>query len=290
MKYLVTGSKGQLGFDIVRELQKRGITDIVSIDKEDLDLTDGNKVHEYVLNMKPDVIFHTAAWTNVDEAEEQEDLVYDINVKGTSYLVDAAEELGCKIFYISTEYVFDGKKSGLYEVDDPVNPLNVYGKTKFLGEQEVRQYSRHFIIRTSWLFGINGSNFVETILKLGNKQEEINVVSDQLGSPTYTVDLAKLLVDMSKTEKYGTYHASNDGFCSWADLAEYIFKLNEKTIKVNHINASEYPSQALRPLNSKLSKKSLIENGFKTLPSWKDAIDRYHEELIEKSKQIDKGN
>lgn len=290
MKYLVTGSKGQLGFDIVRELQKRGITDIVSIDKEDLDLTDGNKVHEYVLNMKPDVIFHTAAWTNVDEAEEQEDLVYDINVKGSSYLVDAAEELGCKIFYISTEYVFDGKKSGLYEVDDPVNPLNVYGKTKFLGEQEVRQYSRHFIIRTSWLFGINGSNFVETILKPGNKQEEINVVSDQLGSPTYTVDLAKLLVDMSKTEKYGTYHASNDGFCSWADLAEYIFKLNEKTIKVNHINASEYPSKALRPLNSKLSKKSLIENGFKTLPSWKDAIDRYHEELIEKSKQIDKGN
>ncbi len=290
MRYLVTGSKGQLGFDIVRELQKRGITDIVSIDKEDLDLTDGNKVHEYVLNVKPDVIFHTAAWTNVDEAEEKEDLVYDINVKGTSYLVDAAEELGCKIFYISTEYVFDGTKSGLYEVDDPVDPLNVYGKTKFLGEQEVRQYSRYFIVRTTWLFGINGSNFVETILKLGNKQEEINVVSDQLGSPTYTVDLAKLLVDMSKTEKYGTYHASNDGFCSWADLAEYIFKLNEKTIKVNHINASEYPSPALRPLNSKLSKKSLIENGFKTLPSWKDAIDRYHEELIEKSKQIDKGN
>lgn len=287
MKYLVTGCKGQLGFDIVRELRKRGVTDLIAVDKEELDLTDGNKVHDYVFAVKPDVIFHAAAWTNVDQAEESEDLVYDINVKGTSYLVDAAEQLGSKIFYISTDYVFDGTKDGLYEVDDSVNPLSVYGRTKFLGEQEVRQYSKHFIVRTSWVFGINGSNFIRTMLKLATTKDEISVVSDQFGSPTYTVDLARLLVDMAKTEKYGTYHANNDGFCSWADFAEYIFQSNEKSVKVNHIKTSEYKTKAVRPLNAKLSKKSLIENGFKTLPSWKDAVDRYNEELLTESKKIE---
>lgn len=286
MRYLVTGVKGQLGFDIVRELNKRNITDIIAIDKEELDLTDGTKVEAFVLEQKPDVIFHSAAWTNVDKAEEEESLVYDINVKATSYLVDAAEKLGAKIFYISTDYVFDGTKDGLYDTDDAVNPLSVYGRTKFLGEQEVRQYKNHFIVRTSWVFGINGGNFVRTMLKLAETKTELNIVSDQLGSPTYTPDLAKLLVDMSMTEEYGTYHATNDGVCSWAEFAEYIFKSNQKNVTVNAIPSSEYPTKAKRPLNSKLSKKSLIEHNFKLLPSWKDAVERYNEELSQEKKEI----
>lgn len=286
MRYLVTGVKGQLGFDIVRELNKRNITDIIAIDKEELDLTDGTKVEAFVLEQKPDVIFHSAAWTNVDKAEEEESLVYDINVKATSYLVDAAEKLGAKIFYISTDYVFDGTKDGLYDTDDAVNPLSVYGRTKFLGEQEVRQYKNHFIVRTSWVFGINGGNFVRTMLKLAETKTELNIVSDQLGSPTYTPDLAKLLVDMSMTEEYGTYHATNDGVCSWAEFAEYIFKSNQKNVTVNAIPSSEYPTKAKRPLNSKLSKKSLIEHNFKLLPFWKDAVERYNEELSQEKKEI----
>lgn len=286
MRYLVTGVKGQLGFDIVRELNKRNITDIIAIDKEELDLTDGTKVEAFVLEQKPDVIFHSAAWTNVDKAEEEESLVFDINVKATSYLVDAAEKLGAKIFYISTDYVFDGTKDGLYDTDDAVNPLSVYGRTKFLGEQEVRQYKNHFIVRTSWVFGINGGNFVRTMLKLAETKTELNIVSDQLGSPTYTPDLAKLLVDMSMTEEYGTYHATNDGVCSWAEFAEYIFKSNQKNVTVNAISSSEYPTKAKRPLNSKLSKKSLIEHNFKLLPSWKDAVERYNEELSQEKKEI----
>lgn len=286
MKYLVTGVNGQLGFDIVRELKLRGNTDIIGLDKEDMDITSKAEVDSIIEKEMPDVIFHCAAWTNVDKAEDMEEVVYDVNVKGTRYITEAANKIGAKLFYISTDYVFDGTKDGIYEIDDKVNPLSVYGKTKFLGEEEVRQYSNHFIVRISWVFGINGANFIRNMLKLSETRNELNIVGDQVGSPTYTVDLAHLLVSMSLTEKYGTYHVNNDGYCSWAEFANYIFKTNNKDTVVNSIPSSDYPTKATRPLNSKLSKKSLTDNGFGLLPSWQDAVDRYNVELEEEKKLI----
>lgn len=284
MKYLVTGVKGQLGYDIVRELKKRGQKDIIGIDKEDLDITDEEATMNFIKTEKPDVIFHCAAWTSVDKAEDMEDAVYKVNVEGTRSITDAAESINAKMFYISTDYVFDGTKDGLYVETDRANPMSVYGKTKFLGEQETRKYKNSFIVRISWVFGINGNNFIKTMLKLSETKTELNVVNDQIGSPTYTVDLAKLLVDMSETEKYGTYHVNNDGFCSWAEFAEYIFKSNDRDVKVNGVSTEKYleitgTKQAYRPRNSKLSKEKLVENGFEMLPNWQDAVDRYNKEL-----------
>lgn len=284
MKYLVTGYRGQLGFDIVRELKSRKIEDIVAIDKEELDITDEVATMELFEKEKPDVVFHCAAWTAVDKAEECEDDVYKVNVEGTRSIMDASRKIGAKLFYISTDYVFDGTKEGEYVETDLANPMSVYGKTKFLGEQMVRKYKNSFIVRISWVFGINGNNFIKTMLKLSETKKELNVVDDQIGSPTYTVDLAKLLVDMSFTEKYGTYHANNAGFCSWAEFAKYIFESNHKDVKVNPVSTEEYleitkTKQAYRPRNSKLSKTKLIENGFEMLPDWKDAVDRYCKEL-----------
>lgn len=284
MRYLVTGVKGQLGYDIVRELMGRGEHDVIATDKETLDITDKNAVNKFITENKPDVIFHCAAWTQVDKAEEMEKNVYQVNVEGTKNITDAAKTVNARLFYISTDYVFDGTKEIPYEVEDTPNPMNVYGKTKFQGEEEARRYEKSFIVRISWVFGINGSNFIKTMLKLSDTKTELNVVNDQIGSPTYTVDLAKLLVDMSKTEKYGTYHANNDGFCSWAEFAEYIFKQSSKNVKVNPVTTEEYlkitgSKQAYRPRNSRLSKKKLIENGFQMLPSWQNAVNRYLEEL-----------
>lgn len=291
MKCLITGYKGQLGYDIVRELKKRGYNDIVALDKEKMDITNSVEVMCIILNEKPDVIFHCAAWTAVDKAEECEETVYNVNVVGTKNIVEAAEKIDAKMFYISTDYVFDGTKEGVYETDDIANPLSVYGKTKYMGEEEVRKYNKHFIVRISWVFGINGANFIRTMLHLAETKKELNVVSDQIGSPTYTVDLAKLLVDMSLTEKYGTYHANNDGFCSWAEFADYIFQSNDKDVKVNYVSTEEYlkitgVKQAYRPRNSKLSKSKLVENGFEILPSWQDAVDRYSIELIEEKQKV----
>lgn len=294
MKYLVTGYKGQLGYDIVRELKKRGFNDIIAIDKEEMDITDYDEVMNVITKENPDVIFHCAAWTAVDKAEEMEEIVYNVNVVGTKNIVEAAKKNNSKLFYISTDYVFDGTKEGLYETNDPANPQSIYGKTKYLGEEEVLKYDKHFIVRISWVFGINGANFIRTMLKLSETKNELNIVSDQIGSPTYTVDLSKLLVDMSLTEKYGIYHANNDGFCSWAEFAEYIFKSNNKNVKVNYVSTEEYlkitgSKQAYRPKNSKLSKSNLIENGFDMLPFWQDAVDRYNVELQnEKQKQLRK--
>lgn len=287
MKYLVTGYKGQLGYDIVRELKKRGISDndIYPVDIEEMDITDEKSVMDYVDNVKPDVIFHNAAWTNVDGAEEMVDAVEKVNYIGTKNLVSAANKVGAKIVYISTDYVFDGTKEGIYEVDDIANPMSVYGKTKWMGEEAVRKYDKHFIVRISWVFGINGKNFIRTMLKLSETKNELNVVCDQVGSPTYTVDLSRLLVDMVNTDKYGTYHANNEGFCSWAEFARYIFDSSNIEMIVNDIKTEDYPQKATRPLNSKLSKKSLDENGFERLPSWQDAVDRYKEELIEENKE-----
>lgn len=284
MRYLVTGYKGQLGFDIVRELKNRGFDDIIAIDKEELDITDEEATMKLFKETKPDVVFHCAAWTAVDKAEECEEAVYKVNVEGTRSIMDASRVVNAKFFYISTDYVFDGTKEGMYVETDLVNPMSVYGNTKFLGEQEARKYKKSFIVRISWVFGINGNNFIKTMLKLAKTKKELSVVDDQIGSPTYTVDLAKLLVDMSETEQYGTYHANNDGFCSWAEFAEYIFKSNQQDVIVNKVSTEEYlkitgTKQAYRPKNSKLSKEKLVESGFKMLPSWQDAVDRYCKEL-----------
>ena len=282
MKYLITGYNGQLGYDIKNELLKRGVFEdnILAIDKDEMDITDREQVFNVIKDFSPDVIFHCAAWTAVDKAEDNEELVNLVNVIGTRNVVDASIEVGAKILYMSTDYVFDGTKDGIYLVDDRVNPKSVYGMTKYLGEEEVRRNPKHFITRISWVFGINGNNFIKTMLKLSENHESLNVVADQIGSPTYTVDLARLLVDMSSTEKYGTYHATNEGYCSWADFAEYIFKINNKDTKVNKVTTEEYlnltnTKQAYRPKNSKLDKSKLDENGFDRLPSWKDATERF---------------
>ena len=278
MKYLITGYNGQLGYDIKNELLKRGVFEdnILAIDKDEMDITDREQVFDVIKDFSPDVIFHCAAWTAVDKAEDNEELVNLVNVIGTRNVVDASIEVGAKILYMSTDYVFDGTKDGIYLVDDRVNPKSVYGMTKYLGEEEVRRNPKHFITRISWVFGINGNNFIKTMLKLSENHESLNVVADQIGSPTYTVDLARLLVDMASTEKYGTYHATNEGYCTWADFAEYIFKINNKDTKVNKVTTEEYlnltsTKQAYRPKNSKLDKSKLDENGFDRLPSWKDA-------------------
>ena len=280
MKILVTGVNGQLGYELVKELNNKGYTDILAVDKDEMDITDEKKVKEIILGYKPDVIFHCAAWTAVDKAEDEKEACYNVNVNGTKYISEAAKEIDAKLIYISTDYVFDGTKEGLYEINDEVNPKSVYGETKYKGEQLVRQnVLKHFIVRISWVFGINGNNFIKTMLKLAETRNDLTVVADQFGSPTYTVDLAKLLVEMSETEKYGTYHANNEGYCNWAQFAEHIFKVNDKEVNVKHITSEEYPQKAYRPRNSKLSKQSLDENGFNRLPSWEDAVERYSKEL-----------
>lgn len=281
MRYLITGSKGQLGYDVKRELLKRGVAenDIFALDIEDFDITEQKQVLNAFYKYKPDYVFHCAAYTNVDKAEEDIYICKNVNILGTENMTIASEKYDAKIIYVSTDYVFDGTKKGLYEIDDKPNPQSVYGATKYGGEEKVKQYPKHFIARTSWVFGINGKNFVKTMLRLAETNDEISVVADQFGSPTYTVDLAKTLVDIMSTEKYGTYHVNNEGYCDWATFAEYIFKSNNKDIKVNHIPTSEYKTKAVRPLNSRLSKKSLDENGFDRLPSWESAIDRYNDEL-----------
>ncbi len=281
MRYLVTGVKGQLGFDVVRELKKRGKLDILGTDKDDLDITDEAIVNSYLLDYKPDVVIHCAAYTNVNKAEDEEDIATAINTLGVKYLASACNQINAKLIYISTDYVFDGQKKSLYEVDDIPHPLNVYGKTKYLGELEARKCKKAFVVRTSWVFGINGNNFVKTMLKLADTNENVKVVGDQIGSPTYTVDLAHFLVDLAETDKYGIYHASNSGYCSWATFAEDIFKTARKKVNVQHVTSDEYPSKALRPLDSRLSKKRLPENGFSELPTYEDALKRYIIELGE---------
>lgn len=286
MKYLITGYKGQLGYDIKRELLKRGIDEksILAVDREEMDITNKEAVFKVILDFRPDIIFHCAAYTAVDKAEDDEDNAYNINVTGTKNIVDASLEINSTVIYMSTDYVFDGTKEGYYTEEDEVNPKSVYGKTKYLGEEEVRRNKKHFITRISWVFGINGNNFIKTMLKLSDNHKEVNVVNDQIGSPTYTVDLAKILVDMSNTTKYGTYNVTNDLYCSWAEFAKDIFAINNKDVKVNEVSTEEYlkitnTKQAYRPRNSKLSKEKLVKMGFTMLPSYKDALRRYKEEL-----------
>ncbi len=295
-KYFITGYNGQLGYDIKRELLKNGIREenIIATDKEEMDITNREEVMRVIEKVKPDVIFHCAAATAVDKAEEMEDIVQKINVEGTKNVVDASLKVGAKIVYLSTDYVFDGTKDGVYEPEDSVNPKSVYGKTKYLGEEEVRRNPKHFIVRISWVFGINGKNFIRTMLKLAENHTELNVVDDQIGSPTYTVDLAHLLVNLSEMDNYGTYHVTNDGFCSWAEFAEYIFEASKQDVHVNKVTTEEYlkltgTKQAYRPRNSKMDKSKLTEIGLEMLPTWQDATERYLKELEDEQYVLKRG-
>ncbi len=280
-KVFITGGAGQLGFDVIKELKKRGYNDIYAPTIEELDLTNKEEVDKYMEEIKPNLVIHCAAYTAVDNAEENEEAAENINVNATGYIAENCKKYGSKMIYISTDYVFDGTKdlNEVYEVTDKTNPMSVYGKTKLMGERKALNNPKTFVVRTSWVFGINGKNFMRTMLDLSETRSELNVVSDQYGSPTYTVDLARLLVDMAGTEKYGLYHANNEGYCNWAEFAEEIFRQNKKDVKVNHVTSEEYPQKAYRPRNSKLSKNALIDNDFDLLPAWKDAVRRYSKEL-----------
>ena len=283
MRILVTGVKGQLGYDCVNELLRRGYTDVKGIDIEDLDITDEKAVHQYINSYHPDVVMHNAAWTAVDKAEEMKDKVYAVNALGPKYIAEACKEVNAKMVYISTDYVFNGEGETPFNVDDPKEGLSTYGKTQ--GEDFVKNaLEKYYIVRISWVFGKNGNNFVKTMLKLADMgKKELNIVCDQIGSVTYTYDLAKLLCDMIETDKYGTYHATNEGYISWAQFAEAIFKYSNKDVKVNYVTTEEYmklvPNQTKRPLNSRMSKTSLDKAGFKRLPNWEDALKRYLEEI-----------
>lgn len=285
MRILVTGVKGQLGYDTCLELKNRGYTDFKGIDIQDLDITNEDAVNQYILDYKPDVVMHNAAWTAVDKAEENIDLVYKVNALGPKYIAEACKKVGAKMIYISTDYVFDGTKVGIYDIFDEPHPISAYGSTKLDGEKFVQEIlDKYFIVRISWVFGKNGNNFIKTMLRLAESgKKEIDVVSDQVGSPTYTKDLAVLLCDMIETEKYGIYHATNEGFCSWYDFAKKIFELANIEMKVNPILTKDYllkvSQQAKRPMNSKMNKDCLTNASFKHLPSWEDALNRYLKEL-----------
>ena len=279
MKIVVTGVNGQLGYDVVRELKSRGYQDILGIDIEDLDITNETQVVEFFKNNIPTAIIHCAAYTAVDKAEDNKDICINVNVDGTKNLVEQAKKYDSKFVYISTDYVFDGNKKSPYEINDIPNPQSIYGESKYLGEIETLKHDKHFIIRISWVFGKNGFNFVKTMLRLGKEKEFLNVVNDQFGSPTYTYDLSRLLVDILETDKYGIYHGTNEDTCTWFEFTKEIFKIANINIPVNPILTSDYPTKAKRPKNSVMSKTSLDVNGFKRLPNWKDALQRYLKEI-----------
>ena len=279
MKVLVTGVKGQLGYDVCRILSERGIEN-VGVDIEDFDITDEKAVKDYITACKPDAIVHCSAFTAVDKAEDVPEICHAVNCEGPRNIARAAKEIGAKMMYISTDYVFSGTGESFYTPDDTPAPVSVYGKTKYLGECAVKEIlDAYFIVRISWVFGINGGNFVKTMLRLAETKTDLNVVCDQIGSPTYTFDLAKLLCDMIVTDRYGTYHATNEGICSWAEFAAEIMAQAGKSTVIHPIPSSEYPTKATRPLNSRMSKDKLEQNGFARLPDWKDALARYLKEL-----------
>jgi len=277
MKVLVTGYKGQLGYDVIKRLNKSNI-DCLGVDIDDFDITNEKQTFDYIINYNPDVVVHCAAYTAVDKAEEDKEKCFNINVIGTRNIAKACKQIDCKMVYISTDYIFDGQGETPFEVDDVPNPINYYGETKYLGEKEVTDFlEKYFIIRISWVFGINGNNFIKTMLRLAEIRDELSVVSDQIGSPTYTYDLAKLIFNIIPEEKYGIYHATNEGYCSWYEFALEIFKQANIDIKVNPIKTEDYKTLAKRPMNSRLSKKSI--QGYALLPKWENALQRFLEEL-----------
>lgn len=302
MKVLVTGVAGQLGHDVMNELHKRGYegvgsdiapqysgaddsTAVTKMDYVQMDITNSEEVTETIKKVNPDVVVHCAAWTAVDLAEEKEnkDKVMAINVGGTENIARVCKELDCKMVYISTDYVFDGYGTRPWEEDcKDYAPLNVYGESKLMGEKVVSlNLEKYFIVRIAWVFGVNGNNFIKTMLNVGKKFDTLKVVNDQIGTPTYTYDLSRLLVDMIETDKYGYYHATNEGgYISWYDFACEIFKQAGYKTKVNPVTTEEYGvSKARRPFNSRLNKTKLVDNGFTPLPDWKDALNRYLKEI-----------
>lgn len=285
MKFLVTGVNGQLGYDIVKELEKRG-HEAVGTDHSTMDITNQAQVEEVVKKEKVDGIFHCAAYTAVDKAEDEIEQCRAVNATATAFLAKVCQELGIKMLYLSTDYVFDGEGTKPWDTEDKViAPLNIYGQTKYEGEEAVKKYlEEYFIVRISWVFGKNGNNFIKTMLRLGKERGAVSVVQDQVGSPTYTADLAVLLVDMMETEKYGIYHATNEGFCSWYEFACEIFKQAGMDVVVTPVDSTQFKTKAKRPHNSRMKKEKLIENGFHRLPSWQDALSRYLKEIMEETK------
>ncbi|MFI3237899.1 MAG: dTDP-4-dehydrorhamnose reductase [Lachnospiraceae bacterium] len=280
MKILVTGVKGQLGYDVVAELNKRN-HEAIGVDIEEMDITDASCVTATITKLAPDAVIHCAAYTAVDAAEDNINLCMKINAEGTKNIATACKALDIKMIYISTDYVFDGEGTHMWKPDDERHPLNVYGQSKCDGELIVEELlEKYYIVRIAWVFGVNGKNFIKTMLNLGATRDSLTVVNDQIGSPTYTYDLARLLVDMVETDKYGRYHATNEGLCSWYDFAVEIFKqAGMDHVSVAPVPASAYPAKAKRPANSRMDKSKLTENGFVLLPTWQDALARYLKEL-----------
>ena len=302
MKFFVTGVAGQLGHDVMNELAKRGYegvgsdiapqysgvedgSSVTTMPYVGMDITDAKAVRETILSVKPDVVVHCAAWTAVDLAEDEDkkEKVYAINAKGTQNIADVCKELDCKVIYISTDYVFNGQGTEPWQPDcKDYQPLNVYGTTKLEGELAISNtVSKYFIVRIAWVFGLNGKNFIKTMLSVGKTHDEVRVVNDQIGTPTYTYDLSRLLVDMAETDKYGYYHATNEGgYISWYDFTCEIYKQAGLSTKVTPVTTAEYGvSKAARPFNSRLDKSKLTENGFRPLPTWQDALSRYLKEI-----------
>ena len=279
MKVLVTGVKGQLGFDVVNELTKRGHL-AIGVDIEEMYITDEESVNRVIKAAAPDAVIHCAAYTAVDAAEDNVDICRKVNATGTGYIAKVCKDLEIKMMYISTDYVFNGQGTRPWEPDDVREPLNIYGQTKYEGELAVEEtLAKFFTVRIAWVFGVNGKNFIKTMLNLGKTRDKLTVVADQIGSPTYTYDLARLLVDMIETDKYGRYHATNEGICSWYDFACEIFKQAGMNVSVEPVGSDQFPVKAKRPMNSRMSKDKLIENGFVPLPTWQDALARYLTEI-----------
>lgn len=275
MKVLVTGANGQLGYDVIKRLEEKGM-EYLGTDRETLDITNKDDVKKVIRDYRPDVVVHCAAYTAVDKAEDERELCHAVNVLGTRYIAEACKEIDAKMIYVSTDYVFDGEGDKPFNVTDKPNPINYYGKTKYEGELEVqKRINKYVIVRISWVFGSNGNNFVKTMLKLGNERDEISVVEDQVGSPTYTYDLAELLLEMIETDNYGVYHATNEGYCSWYEFACEIFRQAGMDVKVNPIKTENYPTRAKRPRNSRIDKNNLISCHFKQMKKWEDALASY---------------
>jgi len=280
MKVFVTGVKGQLGYDVVNELEKRGL-EAIGVDIQEMDITDADSVISVIGEAAPDAVIHCAAYTAVDAAEDNVDICRRVNAQGTQNIANMCKKLDIPMIYISTDYVFDGQGERPWLPDDERAPLNVYGQTKYEGELAVQNtLDKYFIVRIAWVFGVNGKNFVKTMLNLGRTRDHLTVVNDQFGSPTYTYDLARLLVDMIQTDKYGNYHATNEGICTWYEFACEIFRQAGIAVDVAPVTADRYPAKAKRPSNSRMSKDKLEENGFERLPSWQDALGRYLKEIL----------
>lgn len=279
MKVLVTGVKGQLGYDVVNELRKRDIEPI-GVDIQEMDITDADSVDRVITTSQADAVIHCAAYTAVDAAEDNQEICHKVNVDGTQNIATVCKKLGIKMMYISTDYVFDGQGTRPWEPEDERHPLNVYGQTKYEGELAIQNtLDEYFIVRIAWVFGVNGKNFIKTMLNLAETHDHLTVVNDQYGSPTYTYDLARLLVDMIVTNKYGIYHATNEGICTWYEFACEIFRQAGVQVEVEPVSSEAFPAKAKRPSNSRMSKDKLEQNGFRRLPVWQDAVGRYLKEL-----------